>query len=475
MLLKKISLLIVAFAIFIQADAQKKWSLKECVDYALENNLLIKQSMINADISRVNYNQNFAAFFPSVNGSVTQSFNYGRSVDPTTNVYSNQNINGMQGSISADVTIFNGLRLQKIYQQSKLDYTAGKYEIDKIKNDVSMNTVADYLAVLYARENLKAANDRVDVTTKQRNNIKLQVDAGNLAQGNLLDIESQQAQEELVVVNAENTLRQSILTLTQEMNLDSTEGFAIDEPIIDIPDQSILALTPEAINATSQGIMPEIKSSDLKFQSAEKGIGIAKGTYYPRLSAFGQLSTNYSNQSKKLDGTPTYNGLVPTTAGYVTASGEPVLVPDYKFNFVNTPFGKQVDNNFNKAFGLSLTVPLFNSMSTKSNVDRANLQMKYASYNFDLQKQQLYKSIQQAHIDAINASKKYQAATKSVDALKTSFSYTEKKLAVGMINMVDYTTIKNNLAKAESDLLQSKYELIFRIKVLDFYMGKPLI
>ncbi|MEO8150477.1 MAG: TolC family protein [Bacteroidia bacterium] len=473
MLFKKISLALIAVAIFTHTEAQKKWSLKECVDYALENNLQIKQTGINTDITRVNYNQSFAAFFPSINGSANQSFNYGRSVDPTTNVYSNQNINGLQGSISADVTIFNGLLLQNTLKQYKLDYAAGKYDIDKAKNDIAMSAVADYLSVLYAQENLKLANDRVDITTKQRNNIKLQVDAGNLAQGNLLDIESQVALEELGVVNAENTLRQAFLSLTQVMNLDSAEGFAIDPPIVTLPDQSVLALTPEAIYATSQGIMPEIKSSELKFQSSEKSISIARASYYPRLSAFGQLSSNYSNQSKQLDGPPVITGY--SFSGQVTASGEEVLSPDYKINYKYTSFSDQVNNNFNKAFGFGLTIPIFNSLNAKSNVDRAKLTMKYAGFTLDLQKQLLYKSIQQAHIDALNSSKKYQAATKSVDALKTSFSYTEKKFNVGMINTVDYTTTKNNLAKAESDLLQAKYELIFRIKVLDFYMGKPLM
>lgn len=471
MMIKRIGLALIALIVITNAEAQKKWSLKECVDYALENNLAIKQTGISADIARVNYNQSYAAFFPTINASANQSFNYGRSVDPTTNNYSNQNVYGLQGSITADVTLFNGLRLQNTLKQYKLDYTAGKFDIEKIKNDISMATVADYLSVLYAQENLKLANDRVDITTKQRNNIKIQVDAGNLAQGNLLDIESQVALEELGVVNAENTLRQSVLTLTQVMNLDSADGFAIDPPIVNLPDQSTLTLTPEAIYATAQGIMPEIKSSELKFQSSEKSISIAKASYYPMISAFGQLSTNYSNRSKEIDGAPIINYV----ESGVTASGEIVYFPDYSYNLRNTPFSKQVNNNFNKAFGLSLSIPIFNSMNTKSNVDRANLTQKNASFTLDLQKQSLYKSIQQAHIDAVNASKKYQAATKSVDALKTSFSYTEKKFNVGMINTVDYTTTKNNLAKSQSDLLQAKYELIFRIKVLDFYMGKPLM
>lgn len=471
--LKKLIVLAAGVFTLTTSQAQKKWTLKECVDYALENNLNVKQTGINTELARINYKQNYAAMFPSVNGSATQAYNYGRSINPTTNVYSNNQFSSLQGSISADVVIFNGLRLQNILKQSKIDYAAGKYDMDKIKNDIAMATVGNYLSVLYAKENLKAANDRVAVTTSQRNNIKLQVDAGTMAQGNFLDMESQLAQEELLLVNAESDLSQSFLTLTQVMNLDTVTGFDIDAPSTIIPDQATVAMDPEAIYAVAQTIMPEIKGSELRNQSAEKAIAIAKGSYYPSLRAFGQFGTNYSNQLRELNGAPVFNGYSPN--GNVTSSGEVVYSPDYTVNTQITPFNTQYKNNRNQAWGLTLNVPIFNGFSTRYGVERAKLQQQNTSYQFDLQKQQLYKSIQQAHIDAVNTSKKFIAAQKSVAALKTSFSYTEKKLAVGMINTVDYTTIKNNLTKAESDLLQAKYELVFRIKVLDFYMGKPLM
>ena len=471
--LKKLAVLVFSMFALTSTQAQKKWTLKECVDYALENNLNIKQTGINAELARINYNQNFAAMFPSVNGSATQAYNYGRSINPSTNNYSNNQFNSLQGSISADVVIFNGLRLQNTLQQSKINYAAGKYDMDKIKNDIAMAAVANYLSVLYAKENLKAAIDRVAVTNSQRNNIKIQVDAGNMAQGNLLDLESQVAQEEVLLVNAETSLSQAFLTLTQIMNLDSVEGFDIDAPSTVIPDQSTVAMDPNAIYAVAETLMPEIKGSELRNQSAEKGIAIAKGSYYPRLSAFAQYGTNFSNQLRELNGAPVFNGYSPN--GNVTVSGEEVFSPDYIINTRTTPFNTQYRNNRNQAWGLTLSVPIFNGLSARYGVARAKLNQQNINYQYDLQKQQLYKSIQQAHIDAVNTAKKYVAAQKSVTALKTSFSYTEKKLAVGMINTVDYTTIKNNLTKAESDLLQAKYELVFRIKVLDFYMGKPLM
>jgi outer membrane protein len=467
-------LFLIAFVLIQQnALAQQKWSLKQCVEHAIENNIGLKQSYINTEVARTNSNQNFASMFPNLNASASQSFNYGRSIDPTTNVFINSNINGASGSLSADVTIFNGFRLQNLLRQSNIDYSASRYDVDKMKNDVAMNTVANFLTVLFGKESLKAANDRVAVTTKQVNNVKLQVEAGSLAQGNLLDIEAQLATEEQAVVAAENTLRQAFLDLTQVMNLESIDGFDIETPQVDIPSLETLTIPAAAINQVALGVMPEIKSADMRYQSAIKGVSIARGSYLPRLSAFGQLSTNYSSISRELDGAPQFIGYAPN--GNVTSGGETVLEPNYLVNFRDISFNSQLKNNFNKAFGISLSIPIFNGLSTKYGVERARLQEQNTKLSVDLQKQVLFKSIQQAQIDALNAKKRFEAATKSVNALQTSFSYTEKRFNVGMINSLDYNTIKNNLARAESELLQAKYELIFRIKVLDFYNGKSLI
>lgn len=249
-------------------------------------------------------------------------------------------------------------------------------------------------------------------------------------------------------VNAENALKQSYLDITQLLNLTTIEGFSIIDPKVDVPASETMSLSAEAIYATSLTLMPEIKSAEFKLQSAEKGLAIAKGAYYPRLSAFGSIGTTYSDRIKDFDSS--------------------------SFSLVEVPFGKQMDRNFNQTFGFGLTVPIFNGNQARNNVSRAKIQMQSQSFALDLQKQQLFKSIQQAHIDAGAAKSRYDASEKSLTALRTADDYTQKKFNAGLLTSLDYITSQKNLTKAQSDVLQAKYDFIFRLKILDFYMGKPL-
>ena len=218
---------------------------------------------------------------------------------------------------------------------------------------------------------------------------------------------------------------------------------------------------------------PEIKSAEYKVQSAEKSVDIAKGGMFPRLTAFGSVGSGYSNQTLEPDGAPYFQGPLPT--GAYTQSGEPVLSDVTLYNFTQTPFTDQVDNNLNESVGLSISIPIFNGLSNRTSIKRARLLYEHSKYSADIARQQLLKSIQQAHADAVAALNRYQAAEKNASAMKESFRYTERKYEAGLLNSVDYITIKNNHTKADSDLLQARYDFIFRLKVLDFYMGKPLV
>lgn len=458
--------------------AQKIWTLKECVDYALNNNIQIKQSEISAEISKTFQTQSFYSMFPSLNGSASHSYNYGRSVDPFSYEFTTQKVSSSNLSLNTNVVLFNGLQLKNELKQSKLNYMSGKYELEKIKNDVSLNVTAAYLQVLYSRELLNASNDRVNAAKKQLDRTKILVDAGTLPKGSYLAAEAQFANEELSKVNAENQLNTSYLSLIQLLELDSVGNFEVEVPKVEVPDQASIALTPSDMYAASLTSKPEIKSADLKVQSAEKGLAIAQGARFPRLSMFGSLSTGYSNQSqriKTLGGE--YLGDIPTLNYVTTPVGNYyVFIPSFSSaTFENSPFSTQFEDNLSKSFGFSLSIPIFNGLSAQTSVTRARLNLENVKYSSELTKNQLYRSIQQAHADAIGALNKYHAAEKSADALKEAFSYTEKKYNAGLLTSLDFTTAQNNLSKSESDLLQAKYDFIFRLKVLDFYMGKPLV
>jgi outer membrane protein len=457
---------------FSDALVAQTWGLRQCVDYALKNNIQLKQTILSSELANINYTQSKAEFLPSINGSASNSYNFGRSIDYSTNRAVNQQIRSFNFSLNAGVTLFSGFQLLNTLRQSKLEWMASEYEIKKIMNDVSLNVVAAYLQVLYAEESVNSAKDRVTAATQQRNRTKLMVDAGNLAQGGLLDADALLSSEQVAQITAENLLQSATLTLTQLLELDSVGNFKIERPPVDLPDQSILVSTESEIFDMALKTLPEIKSAEYKTQSAEKGLQIAHGGSFPKLTMFGTLGTGYSSLTQHISQFPGIVGVQPI--GY-TQSGDTVFAPQYgDTQFEDTPFSTQFDDNLGKSVGFSLNVPIFNGLQTHSNIQRAKISVLNARYSQDLVKKQVYKSIQQARLDAVSSLNRYQAAIKNLDAQTLALDYAEKKFNVGLLSSVDIINTRNNKANAESELLQSKYDLIFKIKILEFYAGKPL-
>ena len=465
-------MLVVILANPISGFSQKQWTLQECVDYAVQHNLTVKQQFI-ATVSQENaVNQSFYSFFPTLNASGSGSFNWGRSVDPFSYTFTNAEIKSINPSLSSSVTIFNGFQLQNTLKQSKLNFMAGQNDLKKIQNDISLSVVSAYLQYLYTKEQLKLTQGRVSESQKQRDRVKAMTDAGVMTQGNLLDSESQLANEELNNTTAENQNTIARLSLTQLLELDSVADFDIVTPTVDIPTSSVMNSTADQLFQLAISHLPEIKSATFKEESALTSVSIARGSYMPRLTMFGSLSTGYSSTTRNLDGTPQYLGFFPT--GYVTASGEDVLAPAFKTNYVKTPLSTQFDNNVTKAVGVSLSIPIFNGFSSRYRVSNAKLNLLSAETSLQQTKNTVFKSVQQAVADANAAQKKYQALSKSVTALNEAYMYAEKRYNAGLTSSLEFLTATNNLTRGKVELLQAKFDLIFKIKVLDFYAGNPL-
>lgn len=463
--------------LFPDSKGQKTWSLQECVDYAVKNNIQIKQSELSSEGYKDVQTQSFLNLFPSLNGSAGYSNNFGRSVDPFSYQFTNQTIKSANFSLNSNVTLFNGFQLQNELKQSRLNYLASKADLDKIRNDVSLNVAAAYLQVLYSKELLKSADERVLASSKQRDRIRMFTDAGILAQGNLLDAESQLASEELNQVTAKNNLNSAKLSLIQLLELDDASDMEVETPVVNIPEQSAILMSPKDIFNIALTSMPEIRSADYKLKSAEKGLSISRGARFPRISAYGSLSTGYSDRTQRLKTLGgDYLGDVPTLNYITTPLGNYyVFTPTYSSpTFEKSPFSKQVDDNFSKSVGINISIPIFNGWSANTNVSRSKLNVQSSRYGLELAKNQLYKSIQQAHADALAALNRYQAVQKTEASMREAYRYAEKKLEAGLIQSLEFLTAQNNLSKAQSDLLQARYDYIFRIKVIDFYMGKPL-
>ncbi|MFM2017472.1 MAG: hypothetical protein RL007_1128 [Bacteroidota bacterium] len=447
----------------------RPWTLQECIAYAQVHNLQVQMQELNVRMSEINLRASKGQMLPNLNAGAAHTYQYGQTIDRFTNTFVNDRVLNQNFFVSSNVTLFNGLQNYNTVQQNKYNLEASRFGVDQTRYDISMNVASAYLNILFTEDQLTIAEKQKGLTQSQVDRTQKLVNAGAAARGNLLDLQTQLAQEEVAVVNASNNVTMAYLTLTQLMNLDSVAGFKIVRPDLNVPNESILSETPEQIFAAAQNIQPSIKQADASIKGAEKGVDVAQGAMSPTLTLQGSLGTGYSGARQTT--TPVVNGV--DTVG-VTTGGDFVLVPGIDYNYAIVPFGEQLDNNFNQSFGVQLTIPIFNRLQVNSNVQRAEVQYQNAQLNSDLAKQNLLKNIQQAHADAKASLERYRAQQSALSAAEEAFKYTEEKFNVGSVNTIDYTNAKNRLAKAESDVLQAKFDYIFRLKVLEYYKGNPI-
>jgi len=466
--------ILIAF-IFLSAGsiAQTAWSVQQCIDYALANNLTVKQSELAVELNKTGVSQNAASLFPTLNGFANNNYYWGRSIDPYTNLYTNNEVRSNTFSLNTSVALFEGFTLVNTLKQSRLDYLSSRMDLQKVRNDMALNVATVYLQVLYNKELLAVTEDMFKTTKVQRDRTKRMEELGSMSKGNLLDMESQLAADEVRLITAQSAYDQSILSLKQLLELDTVSDFSIIVPELPVPKIDIAYSDAQAIYLTALTNQPDIKSYELKIGSAEKGLSIAKGAMFPRLSMNGSMGTSISTSNRRIRDYSTFTDVVPT--GY-TSSLDTVytvyneLIP----NLENTPFNDQFDNNLNKTIGLSLSVPIFNGMIVNSNIRRAKINLRQTQLGFEMTKKSMYKSIELAVADANAAYQKFISGEKNVAAQQQSMNFNQQRYDGGLISTYDFLIAKNNFTRAKSDLLQAKFDYIFRLKVLDFYMGKPL-
>ncbi|MCK9613702.1 MAG: TolC family protein [Bacteroidales bacterium] len=468
---KAITISLVVLHIFVHsAFSQKIWTLDDCITYALNNNIQIKQQQISSKLSKLQYNQSIASLFPSINASASHVYNNGQTIDMYTNQFASQTVQSNNFYLSGSLVLFNGLQLLNTLKQKQIDFLASQYDLEKIKNDITLTIATAYLQVLYNIELLSVAKSQLDITNAQVERTKKLLDAGTIAKGTLLLIESQAATDELQVVTAQNQLDMAYLTLAQLLDLQDTKGFEIEQPELSIPESSALMQNVEDIFTKASVIQPDIMSAEMKVKSAKKGLSISYGALSPSLILNASYGSGYSGASKSISDI-TISGYTPIGA---TESGEIVYGPTYDYAYSKIKFWDQLDRNLNSSIGLYLNIPIFNKWQTQTAIGSSKLSLQNAELMLQNSKNQLLKTIQQAYVDAKAALNRYNAGIKSVEALRESFNYTEQRFNVGLVNSIDYNDAKNKLMKAVSESLNAKYEFVFRIKVLDFYQGKPL-
>jgi len=431
-------LIVAAFllVVFTSAKGQEIWSLQKCIDYALQNNIQIKQQSLNSDYYTNQRDQEKYKRLPSLNLSGQNHMNYGKTLS-SDNTYLNINSNSTSATLSSSVKIWNGLTLSNSIKAADMDLRASLEDMQKAKDDIMLNIAGSYLEILFADELLSVAENLVKITQLQIDRTSKLVAAGSLAKGSLLEIEAQFAREELEVVNAQNTLQMAYLALYQLLELPASESFKIVKPTLPEIGANISMLNSMDVFKNAVLVKPAVKSAEFKLESSKRLLLVAKGNLWPTLSLDGSYYNFYNNK-------------------------------------YGIPFSDQRKSNESYGFGISLNIPIFNQFQVRTGISNAKIQVENKELELQSAKNALRKEIEQAYSNASAAFKRYIANEKAVVSTQEAFRYTEEKFNVGMINSVEYNQSKNNLSKAQSDLLQAKYEYIFKTKILDFYNGKPI-
>ncbi|PKP31368.1 MAG: hypothetical protein CVT99_09480 [Bacteroidetes bacterium HGW-Bacteroidetes-16] len=452
---KKTMTLIFGVLLFISGNpllAQKEWTLEECILYAFENNIEIKKSIISVESADADLLQSKLNLLPTANGSASQSYRWGRNLNPQSNLYVTEQTDQTSFALSSDFTLFNGFQQINNVQKTQFDYLAIKYDSDKIRNDMSLNVAAGYLLILFNIELVKNAERQVQTSQDQINRTMKQVEAGAVARGSLFDIQAQGAGEEANLVSARNNLMLAYLDLMQLLDLEANADFDIEKPQLEIIGTPTL-LPAEMIYNKSVTLMPEIRSAELRVQSADRSLAMAKGMRSPHLFVSGSYGSAFSRQILEITG--------------YTPEGVPIFGDTKAFDL-------QFNDNRSGSVYFGLNIPIFNGFQVSTNINQSKMYQETVDLNLQSEKLRLRKNIESAYADAIAAYQTYLARKKSVDAFFEAFKYTEEKFNVGMVNSTDYNVSKIQLANAESDLASSKFDYIFKTKILDFYMGKTL-
>jgi outer membrane protein len=441
--MKQAILFISLLLISIGGKAQERWSLRRCIDYAIEHNINIRRTANAVEQSAVEANSAKWARLPNLNGSAGQSWNWGRTQTAVKNedtgdystVYVNTSNQGSNLNLSTSIPLFTGLQIPNQYALAKLNLKAATADLAKAQEDIAINVASAYLQVLFNQELQQVAESQVELSLQQQARITRLADMGKASMAEVAEAKARVAQDQMTAVQARNNYELALLDLSQLIELESPEGFLLESPDVSFALQQLTP--PDEIYQTALVNKPAIQAAEYRLEGSKHSIRIAQSAYYPQLNLNGSLGTNY-------------------------------------YSTINRTFRQQMGDNFSKYVGLSLSVPIFNRFSTRNRVRSARLQRD----NYELQltetKKTLYKEIQQAWYNAVAAESKYSSSHTAAEAGAESFRLMSEKYENGKANAVEYNEAKQNLMRAQSDELQAKYEYLFRSKILDFYKGESI-
>ncbi|PXY45527.1 TolC family protein [Flavobacterium hydrophilum] len=443
----------ILFGFGLSAQAQTKvWTLEECVRYALDNNITIKLSELDVKNAAIDKKDAFGNYLPSVNGNAQHSWNIGRNTNPITNANTTETTQYTQLGVSAGVDIYKGLQNQNIYRRTKLSIIASQYQLVKMQEDVSLNVANAFLEILFNKENLKVRKEQLAIDEKRFTRSEEMVNAGTIPRGDLFDLKATVATDKQNIIVAENTLLISKLSLAQLLQLKDFTNFDVVDDTNVKDENGILLQNPVDIYNKAKEIRTDLKIAQTNLEIAEKNVVIAKGAYQPTLSGFYGFNTRagYSDQVKFDENN------IPYTTG-----------PD--------PVFQQFSDNKGHNFGLQLNVPIFNGFSVRNNVERNKVSLEKSKIDLEQKSLDLQRNVYTAFTDAKGALNAYESSTVTLEARQQSYNYAKEKYDVGLMNSFDFTQAQTLLTNAQSDVIRAKYDYMFKIKILEFYFGIPIV
>tara|TARA_R110002050_G_scaffold276690_1_gene421984 strand:- start:23524 stop:24906 length:1383 start_codon:yes stop_codon:yes gene_type:complete len=456
-----------SFMSFAQNEANKIYSLEDCISIALENNINLKSTNLLANTAKVNYQQSKADMLPSVNGSFNLGVNDGRSIDPFTNDFINQELTFSNLGLSLDMTIFNGFRLLNSAKQNRLNKKASELETEAAQQDLILNVTLAYLQVLNATDVLDLSKARLE-TTKQQ--LKIQKEFFESESGNpadYADILGQVASDETSLLVSESSLNNAKLNLMQLLNLESDIMIDSNQIILDFEKYNLSA---EDVYSEALQNLATFKAKELRIDAAKKGVHVAKSQFTPEISLFGGVNTNYSSAAESFS---SVGSSILETGDFVTVDGQdlPIMTEQNSFSSQGIDYKDQLDNNLNTVVGVAVSVPLFNGFRAKNNVALEKIQVEESMLELERTHLDIKNTIAQVHFDMEAVYKRHQSLEKQVEAYQESYRINDIRFKNGVSNFLNYISSKNNLDNAKVNLANAKYEYLLRVRVLDYYRG----
>lgn len=474
--MKKSRYLILLFLTAISSFAQaKKWTLEECVNYALKNNISIKLSELDSKTAAIEKNAAIGNFLPTINANGTQSWNIGLNQNITTGILENQTQQNTSLGLNVGITIYDGLINQNKLRRSNLSILAAQFQITKMKDNISLNVANAFLQILFNKENLKVQNEQLGNTEKQFTRTNELVNAGSVPKGDLLDIKATIATNKQNVVLAENAIMISKLSLAQLLQLADFKDFDVEESFSDSKESKVMLENPENIIKKAKQERIELKIAKSNLEIAEKDISIAKGAFQPKLSAFYGFNTRASYNDRVVGLTPNTDKPF-STIGFVEGTTTRVLQPN-----LSPVLGKAapVFNQFSdfkgNSFGLQMNIPILNGFQVKNNVARNKVNLDRTKIALQQAELDLERNVYTAYANAKGAKNAFESAKIALDARQNAVNFAKERFNVGMMNSFDFNQSQVLLVNAQSEVLRTKYDFVFKIKVIELYFGIPII